>query len=520
MLKAIFATIIIGIASGAGAVQLTIAEKLEDIMNSKESIRQAIEAHGVQVPSDTPLSQYSAKIGLITSDAGVFSGATWCATLGSVNPAGGTFYSVHPFDSVMTCRYTAPAKSITGCASVQASNVAYNGSSWPATTYTVSADAGYYIQNNNTATATCTQCAAGTSGAGGTATSCATCPKDNYCPAGSAAPIACSTVETGFETDSSGATSSVDCHAAIVLVDGITISGGLTSIGTGATTTWTANITPSDAANKSVAWSSSNQAVATVNSGGVVTGVAVGTATITATANDGSGVAATRNITVSVLVSSVSISGGTTNIFIGSSTTWNASVSPNNATNKNLVWSVYSGSSNASITSQSNTSATIRADAYGNATIHATSQDGSTEYGSRTLYICKTGNPINSALSSVCNDNFICNGCPSDAQGWSGQTGTWQVSSCAAPSPDTMYGKSLCSVSNSTNQTPSTSTSGNTGYCWCQGCTNNGRSSCGAWAFRVNYGTAAACASNCANACAYYAAVANYVDFRAALCAP
>ena len=65
MLKAIFATIIIGIASGAGAVQLTIAEKLEDIMNSKESIRQAIEAHGVQVPSDTPLSQYSAKIGQI-----------------------------------------------------------------------------------------------------------------------------------------------------------------------------------------------------------------------------------------------------------------------------------------------------------------------------------------------------------------------------------------------------------------------------------------------------------------------
>jgi len=157
-LGALFSIIIISIASGAGAAGLTIAEKLEDIINSKEQIRQAIETQGVEVGSGVPLSQYGAKIGEITCDVGGFAN-TICATLGPVNPAGGTFHSVHPFDSVMTCRYTAPAKSITGCSSVQSNTVAYNGTSWPDSTYAITANAGYIIANNNTASATCTSCA-------------------------------------------------------------------------------------------------------------------------------------------------------------------------------------------------------------------------------------------------------------------------------------------------------------------------------------------------------------------------
>jgi len=103
MLKAIFATIIIGIASNAGAAQLTITEKLADIVNSKETIRQAIESQGVEVGSGVPLSQYSNKISQITCDIGGFVG-TMCSTLGSVNPAGGVFSSVPPFDNITTCR--------------------------------------------------------------------------------------------------------------------------------------------------------------------------------------------------------------------------------------------------------------------------------------------------------------------------------------------------------------------------------------------------------------------------------
>ena len=59
------------------------------------------------------------------------------------------------------------------------------------------------------------------------------------------------------------------------------------------------SVSPADAVDKSVTWSSSATGVATVDpSTGEVTAVAEGTATITATANDGSGTTATCSVTV------------------------------------------------------------------------------------------------------------------------------------------------------------------------------------------------------------------------------
>lgn len=77
----------------------------------------------------------------------------------------------------------------------------------------------------------------------------------------------------------------------------ITLKPTSISIEEGKSATISANIRPTDAANKSVKWSSSNTAVATV-SNGVVKGVKPGSAQITCAALDGSGVSASAGVTV------------------------------------------------------------------------------------------------------------------------------------------------------------------------------------------------------------------------------
>lgn len=70
------------------------------------------------------------------------------------------------------------------------------------------------------------------------------------------------------------------------------------SIFVGDTTTAKAIITPKDAGDLSVTWSSSKESVATVDDKGVVTGIKSGSANIIATANDGSGVVGMATIYV------------------------------------------------------------------------------------------------------------------------------------------------------------------------------------------------------------------------------
>ena len=77
----------------------------------------------------------------------------------------------------------------------------------------------------------------------------------------------------------------------------ITLKPTSLSLQEGKSSTIKATIRPSDAANKSVKWSSSNTKVATV-SNGVVKAVKAGSAKITCTAQDGSGISASCSVTV------------------------------------------------------------------------------------------------------------------------------------------------------------------------------------------------------------------------------
>ena len=98
-----------------------------------------------------------------------------------------------------------------------------------------------------------------------------------------------------------------------VKVSGVTLSqSSLTMTLKGQTASLTATVTPDNAANKNITWSSSNSSVATVNANGTVTAVANGTSDITATATDGSGVSAKCSVTVRVPnnVRNITLEGG------------------------------------------------------------------------------------------------------------------------------------------------------------------------------------------------------------------
>lgn len=138
------------------------------------------------------------------------------------------------------------------------------------------------------------------------------------------------------------------------LVTGIAItpdSYTFTSLGTKIRLKTT--ITPSDAEDNSVSWSSSDPGIAKVDQYGGVSSVANGTCTITATANDISGVKSTAQITVNsrIYPSSITVSPSSASLYVGDATTITATVSPSNADNKSVRWSS-SNTSVATVSSQ------------------------------------------------------------------------------------------------------------------------------------------------------------------------
>lgn len=124
-----------------------------------------------------------------------------------------------------------------------------------------------------------------------------------------------------------------------ITVSSVTLDTTSMTLTEGDSQTITATISPSEAANKTILWISSNSAVASVE-GGVVTAIAPGTVTITAVTEDGAKTA-TCNVTVVAKVypvTGVSLDKTSASLTEGETIALTATVNPENATNKNVSW--------------------------------------------------------------------------------------------------------------------------------------------------------------------------------------
>lgn len=193
---------------------------------------------------------------------------------------------------------------------------------------------------------------------------------------------------TGTAAD--GSKKKVTCKITVKQpVKEISITPASAQISEGQTVTLTANVSPADASNKNIAWTSSNAEVATVDGNGVVTGKKAGNATITATATDGSGKSASATVNVIakndsanpkpvdpkpedpvIRVSGITLDKSSVEVKANASAfVLNATVTPENATNKTVTWKT----SDASVADVNAGTVTVKAE--GTATITATAGD-------------------------------------------------------------------------------------------------------------------------------------------------
>ena len=104
-----------------------------------------------------------------------------------------------------------------------------------------------------------------------------------------------------------------------------------------------AEFTPVDAFQTELEWTSSNPGVATVANDGTVTGVAPGKVSIIARATDGSEAIASIDLTVMIAVKQVSISPSNLQLEVTREATLTAKVTPENATDTGVIWSIVEG---------------------------------------------------------------------------------------------------------------------------------------------------------------------------------
>ena len=146
----------------------------------------------------------------------------------------------------------------------------------------------------------------------------------------------------------------------------------------------TATVKPDDATNKALTWTSSDETVATVDATGKVTGKKIGTATITATAQDGSGVSGSCTVTVLSHVKKVTVTPANLTLGQNKSYTLKATVEVfGSGTDTGVTWT----SSDTTIATVDATGKVTATDKVGTVTITATSKADPAKKGTCTVKV-------------------------------------------------------------------------------------------------------------------------------------
>ena len=159
----------------------------------------------------------------------------------------------------------------------------------------------------------------------------------------------------------------------VVEVESVSLNKSEMTLTEGKSETLAATVTPENAENKSITWSSNNEAVAIVDVNGTVTAKSAGTAVITATSTNGKSAGCTVKVEKKQIpVTEVRLSESTVGIVEGSTYKLTATVLPENTTDsKNVSWS-----SNNEAVATVDANGNVTAKSAGTAVITATSTNG------------------------------------------------------------------------------------------------------------------------------------------------
>lgn len=165
-------------------------------------------------------------------------------------------------------------------------------------------------------------------------------------------------------------------------VTAIKLSNTNVKLAEGNTKTITTEISPANASSKSVAWSSSNPSVATVNVRGVITAISEGSCTIMAQATDGSGKKALCRVSVIKPVTSVVLNAHSISWNVGKKAHFYPTVTPDTATNTAVIYT----SSNPKVATVSE-KGLLTAVSAGTCTITCMAADGSGKFDTCTVKV-------------------------------------------------------------------------------------------------------------------------------------